>query len=81
MLVREVEVGTFYKYFKGHIYKVICIAKDSESLEEKVVYMNNDSKEIWIRDKINFLSEVDHKKYPDIRQKYRFERIEYCEVE
>ena len=73
MLEREVKINGIYKHFKGHIYKVIGIAKDSETLEEKVVYQNIDTLELWIRDKQDFLSEVDKNKYPDVEQEYRFE--------
>lgn len=76
MLEREVKVGAIYKHFKGNIYEVLCIAKDSETLEEKVVYNHVDNNEIWVRDINEFLSEVDHNKYPNIEQKYRFELIE-----
>ena len=76
MLEREVKIGAIYKHFKGNIYIVLCIAKDSETLEEKVVYNHVDNNEIWVRDKKEFLSEVDHNKYPNIEQKYRFELIE-----
>lgn len=75
MLEREVKINGFYKHFKGTTHKVICIAKDSEELTEKVVYTHDDDGSIWVRDKAEFLSEVDHKKYPNVEQKYRFEEI------
>ncbi len=76
MLEREVKVGGIYKHFKGNYYKVICIAKDSEDLSLKVVYMHEDSDKIWVRDKNEFLSEVDRNKYPNVNQKYRFELVD-----
>lgn len=76
MLEREVKIGGIYKHFKGSYHKVICIAKDSEDLSLKVVYTHEDSDEIWVRDKNEFLSEVDRNKYPNVNQKYRFELVD-----
>lgn len=76
MSEREVKIGGIYRHFKGSFHKVICIALDSETLEEKVVYNHEDTGEVWVRDKKAFLSEVDHEKYPNIKQKYRFELID-----
>ena len=71
-----VEVGKCYHHFKGNNYKVIAIAKDSENLEELVVYQalygNND---VWVRKLSDFVSKVDKIKYPNILQEYRFEEI------
>ena len=75
MLEREVKVGNIYRHFKGTLHKVICIACDSETLEEKIVYTHNDTGEIWVRDKKEFLSLVDRNKYPDVLQEYRFEEV------
>ena len=73
---RIVEVGKTYKHFKGHIYKVICIAIDSEDLSKKVIYQNINDNKIWVRDYDMFNSLVDKEKYPDIKQEYRFEEID-----
>ena len=73
---RQVKVNSLYKHVKGHIYKVIAIAKDSEDLSLKVVYQNVATKDIWVRDYNEFISLVDKTKYPDVLQKYRFEEID-----
>ncbi len=75
MLEREIKVNGIYKHFKGTYHQVIGIAKDAETLEEKVIYNHQDNGELWVRDKNEFLSEVDHQKYPDVKQKYRFELV------
>ena len=70
--MREVKIGK-YKHFKGDIVTVISIARDSETLKELVIYEHKG--QIWARDKEMFLSAVDHEKYPDVKQIYRFEEI------
>ena len=75
MLEREIKIGGIYRHFKGHIYQVIGIAKDSETLEEKIVYQNVDTDELWLRGENDFLSLVDRNKYPDVDQEYRFELV------
>ena len=70
---RKITVGKQYKHFKGKIVEVIALAKDSEDLHDVVVYKHDN--EYWTRPFTEFLSEVDHIKYPNVVQKYRFEEI------
>ena len=72
--MRKIKINGIYKHFKGNYYLVLDIAKHSETKEEYVIYreLYNDGN-IWIRPIDLFLSEVDHQKYPNIKQKYRFE--------
>ena len=72
--MRELKIKGIYKHFKGKYYLVEDLGYDSETKEEYVVYRAlYDDNKLWIRKKEMFLSEVDHEKYPDIKQKYRFE--------
>ncbi|MCM1053236.1 MAG: DUF1653 domain-containing protein [Ruminococcus sp.] len=74
--MREVKVGDIFRHFKGQLVKVLLLAKDSETEEKVVVYEHLDSNEIWVRKEEMFLSLVDKEKYPNVKQKYRFEKIE-----
>ena len=72
--MNEVKVNRVYKHFKGDLYLVEDIAINSETNEKYVVYraLYGDNL-LYIRPYNMFISEVDHEKYPDIKQKYRFE--------
>lgn len=47
--MEEIKIGK-YLHFKGNEYEVICIAKNSETLEEMVIYRAlYGEKELWVR--------------------------------
>ena len=79
--MREIKTNAIYKHFKGNYYFVIDVATNSETKEKYVVYRSlYDNCNLWIRPLEMFLSEVDHEKYPNVTQKYRFELQEITSV-
>ena len=60
--MNELKVKRVYRHFKGDLYLVEDVAEHSETGEKLVLYRA-----------LYGLSEVDHEKYPEVKQKYRFE--------
>ena len=72
----RMQPGDIVRHFKGKTYEILYFAKDSETMETMVVYRALYGEGgVWVRPKEMFFSEVDHEKYPDVQQVYRFERI------
>ena len=76
-LRRDWKAFDIVKHFKGDLYRIIGIGIDTETEQEVVIYKKEDnSGPIWVRPRAMFESEVDKEKYPDCKQKWRFELVE-----
>ena len=80
--MREIKIGQKYRHFKNKEYIVLDIVYDSESnnddeYKKVVIYQALYGDKLkWARPYDMFNSEVDHEKYPEVKQLYRFEEID-----
>ena len=82
---RDIQVGDIVQHFKRewvspetseYLYKVLAVAYHTENGEKLVIDQALYAPfKICARPYDMFMSEVDREKYPDIRQKYRFEKV------
>ena len=60
-VMQKIEVGKTYKHYKGNMYKIIALAKHSETMEDMVVYSSLDGEKVWVRPKTMWNEMVDNK--------------------
>ena len=66
-----------YRHFKGNVYQIITIARHSETKMKMVVYQQLYAPyEVYVRPLDMFMSKIDTNKYPNEKQKYRFEKLD-----
>lgn len=76
----ELKMGV-YRHFKGKEYEVFDLAEHTETGESLVIYRSInrerycDNGIVYARPFYMFISEVDKDKYPEIKQKYRFQYL------
>ena len=72
--MNTIKINGIYRHFKGDYYLLVGTANHSETGETYAVYRKlYEDCGLWIRPLDMFLEEVDHEKYPDVKQKYRFQ--------
>ena len=83
---RDIHVGDIVRHFKRewvsedtseYLYKVLAFVSHTETGERLVIYQVMYAPfKICARPYDMFMSEVDREKYPYVKQKYRFEKLE-----
>ena len=56
--MQEIGIGKIYKHYKGNVYKIIAIAKHSETCEDMIVYQGVNDGKVWVRPKSMWNDEI-----------------------
>ena len=58
--MQKILIGKTYKHYKGNLYKIINLAKHSETLEEMIIYKDK-NENVWARPKHMWNEIIDSK--------------------
>ena len=70
-------MAEYYRHFKGKVYRLVSVAKDSDTLDKIVVYqaMYGDG-QMWVRPKDMFFGEVER----DGKRMLRFQEVSEVDI-
>lgn len=73
--------GELYRHYTGEVYQILTVAKHSETDERLVVFQAMyGTFDTYASPLSLFISEVDHQKYPRVKQQYWFDQIKKTQL-